>query len=80
MMTKDATISPSRRGLTNNCARLRDHISSMNGRLTPRLARNSTSHSNTAEINTPAASATQVEWPKKNLVTKPHSTIWIIGQ
>ena len=61
-------------------ARLRAHISSMNDSDTPRLERNSTSQSRTAEMSTPAACATHELCWRKNAVTKPHRIICTVGQ
>ena len=47
---------------------------------TPSWPRNSVSQSRTAERNTPAAWATQPDWPTRNWVMKPHRTICTVGQ
>ncbi len=80
MTASAATSSYGLSGLTKICPRLRDHISSRNDSEMPRLARNSTSHSSTALISTPAASAThELCWRKKS-VMKPHRKSCTSGQ
>ncbi len=81
LMINIAPISSSgRSGLTNNCPRLRDHISSMKIKDTPSCPRNSTSQRSTAEINTPAACASHELWLTKNSVMNPQRIICIVGQ
>ena len=47
---------------------------------TPSWPRNSVSQSRTADRNTPAACATQPDWPTRNWVMKPHRIICTVGQ
>ena len=48
--------------------------------LSPSWPRNSTSHSSTPASSAPAAFASQLLCSRKNLVMKPHSATWTMGQ
>ena len=80
MVISEATSSHGLSGLTNRWPRLRDHISSRKQIENPIWPRNSTSHSSTPAISTPAASASQFEWLVKNWLISPHRIIWMVGQ
>ena len=67
-------------GLAKSWPRLRAHISSRKEMLSPSWPRNSTSQSRTPASSAPAAFTSQLLCSRKNLVMKPQSTTWTMGQ
>ena len=80
IVINDKTISSGLRGLTNNCPKFLDHISSKKDKEKPNWLLNKTSHNKTPAIKTPPIStAVSLEFVKCFEIN-PHNIIWNVGQ